>query len=117
MPAPTAWRECQLRVWAAWTALACALAAATLALAIPSEAIAEVAVYAAAACGVLAAAAIVRLVIFRCPRCGHMFAVRVGPWPFPDRKPSSRHCVHCWLPKWADPDEVPEELIDETDDW
>jgi hypothetical protein len=55
--------------------------------------------------------AFVRVVGFRCPRCGKLYSVRVGPGRFPGRRVSSRNCLHCWLPKWADPAEVPD------DDW
>jgi hypothetical protein len=79
----------------------------------------DVALYVLLVVGGLAAVALVRAVSFRCPRCGKLYSVRVGPSPFPGRKASSRNCLNCWLPKWADPDEEPEDEPDETrnDDW
>jgi hypothetical protein len=43
---------------------------------------------------------------FRCPRCGlYFFSGYWGPLPY--HISFARRCVHCGLPKWADPNEEP----------
>jgi hypothetical protein len=119
MPVPAAWRDYQLREWTAFAAFGFAIVSGVFAwsgLVSPDLAVlAKSALYASPVAVVIALG---RLVAFRCPRCGHTYSVRVGPGQFPDRKPSARNCLHCWLPKWADPARLPAEaVLDENDDW
>lgn len=43
--------------------------------------------------------AVLRLGRFKCPRCGEVFHA-TRRW----HNPLARECLHCGLPKWADPD-------------
>jgi hypothetical protein len=119
MAVPAAWRDCLWRERAAWVALAWTLGCATVAAAgIGPGGVTDYAVNGMFASAPVLVATAVWAAAFRCPRCGHTYSVRIGPGQFPDRKPSSRNCLHCWLPKWADPDQpVYEEIVDENDDW
>jgi hypothetical protein len=111
-----AWQDFRRREVGCFAALVLAVGMVAVAGLSPPE-VADVAGWLAVAFIVLAIAAAIWSGSFRCPRCGHTYSVRVGPGRFPDRKPSGRNCLHCWLPKWADPDRVPEEVVDENDDW
>jgi hypothetical protein len=119
MAVPAAWRECLWRERAVWVALACVLGCGTVAATgIGPEVVTEYAVDGLFVCAPVFLATAIWAGAFRCPRCGHTYSVRLGPGQFPDRKASSRNCLHCWLPKWADPDRVVyEEIVDESGDW
>lgn len=118
MPVPAAWRDYYLREWTAFILLRCVLVSAVFAWSgRTSPDVAATAEYAFFGSLLGLAIALVRLAAFRCPRCGRVYSVRLGAWPHGYRKPSSRHCLNCWLPKWADPERVPSEVIDESDDW
>ena len=119
MPVPAAWRDFQLREWTAFAVFGCAIVSAVVAWSgVASRDVALAAEYACYGLVVAAVVAAFRLALFRCPRCGHLYNVRLGPWPYRDRKPSSRFCLNCLLPKWADPARLPvEAVVDENDDW
>lgn len=46
-------------------------------------------------------ASMVWLFSFRCPRCREWFFIQ-----FPTNHPLTKVCVHCGLPKYADPDQT-----------
>jgi hypothetical protein len=108
-----------LREWTAFVVFGCTFVSGVLAWSgLAAEDVAFLAKSAFYGSLVAVVIAVFRLALFRCPRCGHTYSVRVGPGQFPDRKPSSRNCLHCWLPKWADPARLPAEVVvDENDDW
>ena len=115
------WRS--LRFWerVCWVAFPLTAVAALGAVLLPPWSYQhDVAIGVLLAAGVPAAVALVRAVSFRCPRCGKLYSVRFGPSPFPARPASSRNCLNCWLPKWADPDLEPEDEASDTrvdEDW
>ena len=119
MSVPAAWRDYRLREWTALVVFGCVIVSGILAWSgVASRDVAVLAKSAFYGSLVGVVIALARLVVFRCPRCGHAYSVRIGPGEFPDRKPSSRNCLHCWLPKWADPARLPAEaVVDENDDW
>jgi hypothetical protein len=120
MSVPAVWRRLQRWEWVFWIAFPAALLAALAAVVLPGWSYQyDIALYAATSLGAVAIVALIRAGFFRCPRCGKLFSVRIGRDPFPGRKPSSRHCLNCWLPKWADPDTEPEDEWPESrdEDW
>ena len=119
MPVPAAWRDAQLREWTALVLLGCVIVSGVFAWSgVVSRDVGVPAEYAFYGSVVPLLIAVFRLALFRCPRCGYLYNVRLGPWPYPDRKPSSRYCLNCLLPKWADPARLPvEAVLDENDDW
>ena len=111
-----AWQDFRRREVSCFIALVLALGTSAVAGFSPAE-VADVAGWFAVTFIVLVILAAIWLGSFRCPRCGHTYSIRRGPGLFPDRKTSGQNCLHCWLPKWADPDRVPEEVVEENDDW
>jgi hypothetical protein len=118
MSVPAIWRPLQKRERAFWVALVCCLVSGCLAASgTASPLVAKVSGYLFVCSAPATVIVIFLMCTFRCPRCGKTYSVRFGPGRFPDRKPSSRHCLHCWLPKWSDPREEWYDWLDESEDW